>query len=40
MIWRLKILCLHAGLIFGIALACDWYNLSERSEQLVKWMGM
>ncbi len=36
----LKIMRLHCALYLGIWLACDWYNLSERSEQLVKWMGM
>lgn len=28
------------AMLFGIALACETLNLSERSEQLMKWMGM
>jgi hypothetical protein len=34
---RLKILGIHVALVFGIALACDIWNLADRSAQL---MGM
>ncbi len=31
---------LGAALVLGVALACDAWDLSHRSEQMMKWMGM